>query len=282
MWIIGAIALVTACCCVVAVAAVALASGQIVRSVRLGLPVELSDIVPAESSRIEHTFAVDGAPTLEIDNFAGSVTVHAGASGEIRVVAVKRASRQGDLDRIEVNLSQEARRVIVETRKPSTLNNAMVRLEISTPTDTRLELRTGASDTEVRGLAGDVVVFTGAGSVRLSDLEGDIEAYTGAGTVEVREARGRVRLESGAGTIYYRGQPEGSCEFVSGAGTIHLVLPSDLDMEVDLSSGMGSVDVDHSVAGRVTRRDVKGVVGSGENGSIHARTGLGSIQVDSR
>lgn len=282
LWIIGAIVLVAACCCIVAVVAVALASGQIVRTVRSELPARLPDIVPAESRRIEHTFVVDDAPTLEIDNFAGSVTVNAGTAGEIRVVGVKRASRQGDLDRIQVNLSQAVGRVVVETKKPSSLNNVSVRLEISAPAGTRLELRTGASDTEVRGLEGSVTVFTGAGSVLLTDLKGDIEAYTGAGTVSVREASGQVRLESGAGTIYYQGRPEGSSAFVSGAGTVHLVLPADLNMEVDLSSGMGSVDIDHEVSGRVTRREVRGVVGTGERGSIYARTGLGSIQVDSR
>jgi hypothetical protein len=281
VWIIGVIALIGACCCVAAVAAVAVGSGQLVRAVRSGLPVDFSDIGAAESSSIEHVFSVDDVPILEIDNFAGSVTVEAGDAGEIRVNAIKRARSRGNLDRIQVNLGQTVDKVVVETKKPSSVNNASVRLEIVAPATTRLQLRTGAGDTKARGLGGAVKLFTGAGNVEVSDVNGDLEAYTGAGTVQVRAARGQVRLDSGAGTIYYRGEPEGSCTFVTGAGSIHLVLPADLSVEVDLSSGMGSVDVEHDVVGRATRREVRGAIGSGEDGSIYARTGVGSIDVDS-
>jgi hypothetical protein len=48
---------------------------------------------------------------------------------------------------------------------------------------------------------------------------------------------------------------------------------------VDLHTGVGSIELDFAVDGEVSRRDVKGVIGSGEGASIYARTGSGSIDL---
>ena len=46
-----------------------------------------------------------------------------------------------------------------------------------------------------------------------------------------------------------------------------------------VSTGMGGVDVRYDVAGTVSPRNVRGVVGDGSQGSIYAHTGAGSIEV---
>jgi hypothetical protein len=88
-----------------------------------------------------------------------------------------------------------------------------------------------------------------------------------------------VHLTSGAGSLRYQGTPSGSSGFQSGAGSITLVLPADLDVAVDLETELGTVDVDHGVAGRVTRRQARGTIGSGDQGQITARSGVGSIRL---
>jgi hypothetical protein len=42
---------------------------------------------------------------------------------------------------------------------------------------------------------------------------------------------------------------------------------------------VGNVDVDFAVDGQVARREVRGVIGSGAQGTIYAHTGTGSIDV---
>ena len=42
---------------------------------------------------------------------------------------------------------------------------------------------------------------------------------------------------------------------------------------------MGDIDVDFAVDGQVTRREVRGVIGSGAQGTIYAHTGAGNIDV---
>ena len=85
--------------------------------------------------------------------------------------------------------------------------------------------------------------------------------------------------DSGSGGIEYQGAPQGDCRFETGSGSITLELPPDLSMEVNLDTGTGSLDVGYDVAGTVSRKEVRGVIGDGSHGSIRAHTGAGSIHL---
>jgi hypothetical protein len=54
-----------------------------------------------ESKRVERTFVVDDAPSLVVENFAGSVSVRAGESGVIRRVSLAVATRPGSMSCLE-------------------------------------------------------------------------------------------------------------------------------------------------------------------------------------
>jgi hypothetical protein len=89
-----------------------------------------------------------------------------------------------------------------------------------------------------------------------------------------------VSLDTGTGGIDYEGQPEGHCRFDTGAGGITLRLPADLEMELDLDTGAGSIDLGgFAVDGHVRRGEVKGRLGDGSQGSITADTGTGGIDL---
>jgi DUF4097 and DUF4098 domain-containing protein YvlB len=308
VWIIVAVVGVVLCCCALAV--VAGVAGWFVI-----WPVSSSGPILSGGERIEQSFEVGEAPRLQIDNFAGRVTVRAGERGEIRMIAVKQGPPGSDLDRVQVEISEQADGLLIRTRKPSTLSTARVQLEVTVPAGTQLDLHTGAGNTEVRGLRSDVKVDTGAGDVIIADLTGDLDAHTGAGSVtidgvsgriqadtgsgsvrigsvtgdidahtgsgsmEVREVSGRARLDTGAGSVDYQGEPEGDCRFETGTGSITLRVPVDLNMEVDLETGSGTITVDWPVEGQVSKREVKGTIGRGDGGSIRAHTGTGSIHL---
>jgi hypothetical protein len=93
---------------------------------------------------------------------------------------------------------------------------------------------------------------------------------------------GNVHMGTGAGTINYEGEPMGDCRFNSGAGTVALRLPQDLNMEVDLRTDVGEVEIGYRVDGDVSKRRVRGVVGTGSEGSIQAHTGVGAVAVEPR
>jgi len=281
VWIIVAVVAVVLCFCVAMATVIGVLSARAVRTAVLDLP-DISWGTLSESERVVESFAAGEAPSLRIDDFAGEITVRVGESDRIQVTATRLARRVSDLDRIEIEMYEEGGGVVVKTRKLANLNNVTVRFAVTVPARTRLELHTGAGTIDVRGIENDVKVFTGAGTVSLRDVVGDIEAHTGAGLMEVRRTRGRAEIDTGAGQIEFQGELQGDCRFTTGAGEIRLELPADLNMEVDLSSGLGSVDVGYPVVGQTSTRSAKGTIGTGSEGSIYAFTGVGSIDLQPR
>lgn len=260
LWIIIAMILVVLCCCAVVVFAAAV-GWFTAQPWFAAQPWDLGSVGSYQQDRIEQTFNVSSAPNLEIDNFAGNVTVRAGESGVIRVVATKRAPRRSDLERIRVQMSEQDGGLVIKTERPSTLSNVTVNLEISTPVDTDLDVHSGAGNMSICCLSGDVSVDTGAGNIDTNDLTGWINTHSGAGNID------------------YQGAPQGDCRFEVGAGNIDLRLPADLSMEVDVETGVGNVDVGFPVDGQVTRRSVQGTIGNGDQGKIYAHTGAGNIDL---
>jgi DUF4097 and DUF4098 domain-containing protein YvlB len=261
VWIFVVAVLVVACCCVVAAAAGAV--GWFAnRYAEIGP--EPFDLGGPNRERVEQTFEAGSEPTLEIDSFAGEITVRPSEDGTVRVVATKKASSQSRLDRIEVSMTEQDGRVVIKTRNPNSLQNVSVDLEISAPVGSRVNLDTGA------------------GTVTVRDIGGPVEIHSGAGTVNVRGAQGSARVALGAWQIIYEGAPSGDCRFDTGAGEIILRLPEDPDVRLDLSTGLGAVSVDFGVDGRVSVRSVEGTIGDGSQGTIYARTGVGAISVRHR
>jgi Toastrack DUF4097 len=308
VWILLAAVVVIACC--VVVIGVAAAAGWFVIT-----PFRSVVGTATEGGQIEQTFQVGEAPLLTIDNFAGDVTIVGGQPGEITVVAVKHVPFAGNPDRIEVKLQPQEGGLLIETKKPTSLINAWVTLNIRAPAGTVLDLKTGSGNVEASRITGGAKVHTGSGNVAAHDLVGEvdlesgsgtmsavtisgplkvhtgsgqveleavtggIDASTGSGGMNVRTSAGSVRLETGSGGIDYQGTPEGDCRFQTGSGSITLRMPSDLNAEVDLHTGSGSIDVAFAVEGNQSRQDVKGVIGSGGDTTIYAQTGSGSINL---
>ena len=248
--------------------------------------------------RVEETsWAAGEAPTLIVENFGGNITVQAGSNETFEVVATRRAAREGDLDRIEVNIDERDGGLHIKTDKPSRTNNVSVNLEITAPAGTQVDLNTGGGNVTVSGLAGSIKVHTGGGNIRVYDASGGVEAdtgggnikisgasgevdaRTGGGNIEVQDASGLVRLDTGGGNIDYQGRPQGSCRLNTGGGNIKIKLPKDVGVQVDLDTGSGEIDVDLAVDGRLSKREVSGTIGSGEEGEIRAHTGGGNIDL---
>jgi DUF4097 and DUF4098 domain-containing protein YvlB len=276
--VVGVILLLVTCA--VLAAAVSVVGWFALRSSRAPLS-EWGATERSDEVRIERRFDVGAVPELEVDNVAGSVTVRDGREGQIYVVATKRSGSRGDLARIDVQVSQAGDKVIVKTRHLSGLRSGSVQIQISVPPDTLTDLQTNAGEITVDGLRAAVKAHTAAGSVTLTDVVADVSASSNAGSIEATDVSGEVRLTTNAGSIKYEGDPQGDCEFRTNAGSIELRLPEDLDMELDLSSNVGSVKVDYELGGRVSvsRRQVKGIVGSGADGKITAHTSAGGIEL---
>jgi DUF4097 and DUF4098 domain-containing protein YvlB len=175
----------------------------------------------------------------------------------------RETERIEDLDRIEIDWHEQDDGLRIETsHSRRTASNMSVELEITAPAGSRLELDSGA------------------GNIQVEDIAGEMDVHTGAGNVDVQRAEGRVSLDTGAGNITYDGTPQGNCRVETGAGNITLKLPAEVDVEVELDTGIGNVDVSgFDVDGEVSRGEVDGIIGSDPQSRIEAHTGAGNIDL---
>jgi DUF4097 and DUF4098 domain-containing protein YvlB len=256
VWILVIVVLIVACC------ALAIVVGGVGWFAARSVDLQSFVTSGTTSERVEQTFQVGDAPTLDIDSFAGSITIRSGRVGIIEVTAAKKASNRARLSQIEVQMFQDDSGVRIETRRRGGASNMSVDLDIRVPANTSL------------------VVQTGAGTVYADGITASMDIQSGAGQVDLRAAKGPVRVQVGAGQILYDGAPSGDCRFDTGAGEIRISVPSGWNMQVDLSTGIGAVGIDFPVDGLIRPREVKGVVGDGSQASIQAHTGAGAVTLN--
>ena len=261
VWIVIAVivVMVLLCCCIIVVGA---AVAGVLYAAPAGPEIGLGQV----EETTEQVLVVGDEPLLETHNFAGDITVRSGESGEIRLIVTKRATSRNGLDRIDVDASERDGGVRVETSHPGMQTGSVsAKIEAFVPADTELDLHTGA------------------GNVHITGVQGPISARAGAGNVRVQGAAAPVTLETGAGDIDYEGEPQSECSFDNGAGNIRLALPADANVEIELTTGIGSVDVEgFDVAGEIDSREAVGVIGTGEEATLKAHTGAGNVNLSPR
>jgi DUF4097 and DUF4098 domain-containing protein YvlB len=168
----------------------------------------------------ERVLAPGERPRLEIENAFGGVIVTAGAPGVVKVKLRKvvflptEERARAFADRVELRLSGEGARVKVGTNREDVGRGEDVgfetHLEIETPTQTAVEVRSEHGRVDVSGVASADVVssFDGvavervAGSVKLEVRNGDVRA-SGTGALELDARHGNVEISdvSGASRI---------------------------------------------------------------------------------
>jgi len=181
-----------------------------------------------------------------------------------------------------------------------------VTLQIRVPRGLATEVSTGVGDAKVQGFQADARVKTGVGDVQ---IEGpnmrDIDAATGVGhvlvdgaqaaevsaesgvgdvTIRLKTAPGKVRAESGTGSVkvVMQAAPKADLLASTGTGDVDLTLPKGAAGMYDLSTGVGSVEIEGFSGIELKRSYVgghaRGTVGEG-GPRIEASSGTGSFSL---
>ena len=194
------------------------------------------------------------------------------------------------------------------------------RIEVRMPKDSDLQIDTGDGSVETQPLSGKVKIHTGDGSVHVQAINGDVDIDTGDGSITVEGAKGDIRLHTGDGHIEARNldgrvdansgdghikidgrldslnvktgdgsidarvQPgsklSGGWSIRTGDGSVDLVLPADLQANIDASTNDGHISssINMTVAGTFSNSQIHGKMnGGGQPLTIH--TGDGSIRL---
>jgi len=195
-----------------------------------------------------------------------------------------------------------------------------IEIEVHMPKDADLQVDTGDGSVETQPLSGRVKIHTGDGSVHAQSLSGDIDIDTGDGSVTVEGAKGDIRLHTGDGHIDARNldgkvdatsgdghikidgrldslnvktgdgsidarlQPgskiASSWTIHTGDGSVDIVLPADLQANIDASTNDGhiSLGIPLTVEGTFKNSELHGKMnGGGQSLTVH--TGDGSIRL---
>ena len=146
-------------------------------------------------------------------------------------------------------------------------------------------VQSGSGNITARALAGPFEVNASSGDIRIEQTAaGDAKAHTGSGNVEIVGADGGVRAEAGSGNVRVEGKPAASWYVKTGSGNAELRLPSDAGFDLDVSTGSGTITLDHplttTIQGRVEspQKSINGKVrGGGPAVSVH--TGSGDVRI---
>jgi hypothetical protein len=194
------------------------------------------------------------------------------------------------------------------------------RIEVRMPKDADLQIDTGDGSVETQPLSGHVKIHTGDGSVRVQAIDGNVDIDTGDGSITVEGAKGDIRLhtgdghidarnldgrvdansgdghikidgrldalnvKTGDGSIDARVEPgsklTGGWSIRTGDGSVDMVLPADLQANIDASTNDGhiSLGIPVTVEGTFSNSQIHGKMnGGGQPLTIH--TGDGSIRL---
>jgi hypothetical protein len=199
-------------------------------------------------------------------------------------------------------------------------NHRNARIEVRMPRDADLQIDTGDGSVQTQPINGKIKIHTGDGSVRCEAVNGDVDIDTGDGSITLEGAKGDVRLRTGDGHIDARNVDgkldatsgdghikidgrfdalniktgDGSIDarvlpgsklvsgwnIHTGDGSVDLVLPGELQANIDASTNDGriSLGIPVTVEGTFSTSQLHGKMnGGGQPLTIH--TGDGSIRL---
>src|ERR1700738_1437087 len=251
------------------------------------------------------TFAISGRPQLHVSADDASLRV---VTSETKQIEMRVEYTGYKLDRdLRVDGRQDGDRVELIVRSNTHFNlfnhgPRSIHVEIHMPKNADVQLQTGDGSVEASSLAGKVEVMNGDGHTPLSGIQGDIHLKTGDGHIEGRDLDGSLDASTGDGSLNISGrfdslnlktgdgsinaQARAGSKIVSGwtvhtgDGSIDLVVPSDLQANIDARTNDGhiSLGIPVTVEGSFNTSQIRGKMNGGGN-TLSIQTGDGAIRL---
>ena len=232
-------------------------------------------------------FPVTAKPDFRLVTDDANLNVVSSDAKEIRVNVTTRGWKIPD--DVKVVERQEGDHVNVEVRMVhkdhiSWGMNRSIRVDVSVPRETNLDLRTGDGNIVVDAVKGAAHIQTGDGNVDLNGLDGGLNASTGDGNLKVHGRFDELTLHTGDGNmaVYVEqgSKATGSWILRTGDGNLDLHLPDGFSADVDAHTGDGRITSDFpiSTSGQIRENELRGKLNSGGN-TLELRSGDGTIRL---
>ena len=243
--------------------------------VTLVLATCLASVALAETKK-EYRFTVGPNANVSVDTLYGAISVRAGSSTEVVVLATLKS------DSVEVDQQQNGNRIEIASHLLQGANEqtGQVNYEVSIPADATLNLHSSTGPLSVERLTGDLTlegsdaavnvrnvenghvhVRTMRGPITLTDVRnGHVELASISGDMQMKSVTGTlVQANSGSGKISYDGDfgSSGDYKFTTHSGDIEALVPADVSADFRAHSMVGRVQHDFPLESKHSRFPVE-------------------------
>jgi DUF4097 and DUF4098 domain-containing protein YvlB len=277
-------------------------------------------VAACADSRIEKTLTLAPGGQFVLQSDAGSVTVTGSSASGARIVITSNRDDLESLFNFDFNSSDGVAQVTARKKVFQWFSNVNLHFEVTVPSQTRLNIKTGGGSVEVSSLQGEQDLRTSGGSIGATDVRGNVTAHTSGGSINVREVKGDADVGTSGGGItvnsldgslqastsggpiridgvtgravahtsggsiraaFAKGNSQGGDLHTSG-GSIRVSLDPAANLEIDASTSGGSLssDLPVRVQGTISRSRLHGTLGSGGQ-TLRVHTSGGSIRITS-
>ena len=227
------------------------------RLIRLSLTAVLAGLALAASASaqdFQKTYRIGAGGQIRIGNVSGDVVL-TGYDGDSIVVTGTKKGR--DRDQVEVEDKSGTTNVDIGVRYPKHCNcDASIRFDVQVPRSIKYDfdhISSVSGDVKVTGITGRLNASAVSGDVHITDVSGSVSASAVSGDVKVEI----TRLDG-----------SDDMKFNTVSGDVSVMLPGNLDADVDMSSFSGSIKTDFAIEVRSER--------FGSRNSARAKLGDGS------
>ena len=231
----------------------------------------------------DDSFAVGQLPTVVVSGGNGRIIVRSGTDGTVVVHATLRKP-----DDLEYEAAQEGDTISVEAKERKDFgifnfgNSPGADIEITAPSNTRMELRTSNGSVEVYGMHQSGTVRTSNGKIVMEDVTGDFDISTSNGRVTITLASGSFDVETVNGRIEFDGEiaPGGGNRLTTVNGSVRIKLQGTPSVRLDASTRNGSITTGLPILTTSSgdERHLVGTIGAGDS-ELFVRTINGSVAI---
>jgi DUF4097 and DUF4098 domain-containing protein YvlB len=246
-------------------------------------------MIPTASSQdLQKTYSLPPGGTISIANLSGNISV-TGYNGSALSISAIREGR--DKQMVEIVDQSTPDHVSLKVQYPRDGGNyeASVRFVVQVPAGSHFKydkLSTASGDISITSVAGEFGVNTASGDITISQVEGEVHANTASGDLKITQVQGNVQANAASGDISIQGatgvvsantasgdvqvelirvEGSGEMKFNSASGDVTVKVPNQLNAQVELSTGSGSIKSDFPLT--IEDREGHGKKASGRFGT---------------
>lgn len=226
----------------------------------------------------DRTLELRAGSAVSIDNVNGRIVVTTWDQPRVRIHAIRKAESREVLDKLSIDIRQNAGGLSIETRMPKKNSSGFLDLLFGNDGNSSIDYDVTiprATDLTVENTNGSISASDVAGVIELSTTNGRIEAIRCSGSINAGTTNGAIRAE------LVQVAPGKPMKFETTNGSITLLVPPSFAADVRAETTNGSIRTDLPVTTKsFSRRELRGTLNGGgaelglytTNGSIDVRS----------